>query len=200
MTGEIYGSLATQKEFENYHFRMEVKWGEKKWAPRADKARNSGLLYHGTGEYGAGLGVWKKSHECQVMEEMFGDSYRMGDTFCSIRSEPLEGQRFYVYNPEAELVESGEGKQGGKITSKSSMNEKPLGEWNTVEIICFGAKSIHIINGVVNMVNEDSHLLLEGKNVPLTKGNIQLQSEGAEVYFRNMEIMSIDQIPEGLLK
>ena len=201
VTGEIYGSLATEKEFGNYHFRMQVKWGEKKWAPRADKPRNSGLLYHGTGEYGAGLGVWKKSHECQVMENMFGDSYRMGDTYCSIRSAIPEGsQRYYVYNPEADLVESGEGKEGGKICFKSSMNEKPLGEWNTVEIICVGAKSVHIINGVVNMVNEDSHLIVDGKKVPLTNGNIQLQSEGAEVYFRNMEIKSIDQIPEEYLK
>ncbi len=200
VSGEVYGALATTKEYENYHFRMEVKWGSKKWAPRKDKLRNSGLLYHSTGEYGAGLNVWKKSHECQIMETMFGDSYRMGDTYCSIEATKPEGQDRYIYTPGAPAVEFGEGKEGGKICSKSVMNEKPIGEWNTVEIICFKDISIHIINGVVNMINTNSHLEENGRIIPLTKGNIQLQSEGAEVYFRNMEIKSIDKIPVKYLK
>ncbi len=200
VSGEVYGALATTKEFENYHFRMEVKWGDKKWPPREDKLRNSGLLYHGTGEYGAGLDVWKKSHECQIMETMFGDSYRMGDTYCSIRAtKPEEGDR-YVYTPGGPVVEFGEGKQGGKLCSKSVMNEKPTGEWNTIEIVCFKDTSIHIINGVVNMINTDSHLEEDGNIIPLTKGNIQLQSEGAEVFFRNMEIRNINKIPAEYLK
>jgi hypothetical protein len=200
VSGQVNGSLATTDEFENYHYRMQVKWGEKKWYDREDALRNSGLLYHGTGEYGVGLGVWKQSHECQVMETMFGDSYRMGDTFCSIRASKPEGGNRYVYDPNAELVEFGQDKQGGKICSKNATNEKPRGEWNTVEIFCVGAKSVHVINGVVNMVNEDSHLLVNGQKKPLTKGNIQLQSEGAEVFFRNMEIREIDEIPEAYLK
>jgi hypothetical protein len=199
VSGQVNGSLATQAEFENYHFRMQIKWGEKKWVPENQK-RNSGLLYHGTGEYGVGLGVWKQSHECQVMETMFGDSYRMGDTYCSIQASVPEGEKRYVYDPAAELVEFGQDKQGGKICSKNVTNEKPRGEWNTVEIICVGAKSVHIINGVVNMINEDSHLLVDGQKKPLTKGNIQLQSEGSEVFFRNMEIRSVEEIPEKYLK
>ncbi len=194
-SGEVYGSLATTDEFENYHFRMQVKWGTLKWAPREDKLRNSGLLYHGTGNYGIGLGVWKISHECQIMETMFGDSYRMGDTYCSIQAVKPDGADRYVYAPDGSVIEFGANKAGGKICSKSVMNEKTLGEWNTVEIICYGGTSIHIINGKVNMINTDSHLEKEGKSIPLTKGNIQLQSEGAEVFFRNMEIMEISKIP-----
>lgn len=199
VTGQINGSLATVEEFENYHFRMETKWGEKKWLGE-DRLRNSGLLYHGVGDYGAGFGVWKKSHECQLMETMAGDSYRMGDTYCSIRASLPEGEDRYVYDPEADLVAFGEGKPGGKICSKSVTNEKPVGEWNTIEIICVGDTSIHIINGVVNMINVESHLVEEGRKIPLTSGNIQLQSEGAEVFFRGMEIRSLDQIPEKYLK
>jgi hypothetical protein len=75
------------------------------------------------------------------------------------------------------------------------MEEKPYGEWNRVEIICFGDKAIHIINGKVNMAIENSHLLIDGREVPLTRGNIQLQSEGSEVFFRNMEIRNITEIP-----
>ena len=75
------------------------------------------------------------------------------------------------------------------------MNEKPAGQWNTIELLCFEGTSVHVINGVVNMVNTNSHLLIDGREVPLTKGVIQLQSEGAEVFFRNIEIRPIDKIP-----
>ena len=104
-----------------------------------------------------------------------------------------------MYDPDAELVEFGEGKAGGKICSKNKMNENPLGEWNVVEILCLGDTSIHVINGVVNMVNINSHLEEDGKIIPLTKGNIQLQSEGAEVFFRRMEIKNLTEIPEEYL-
>jgi hypothetical protein len=50
------------------------------------------------------------------------------------------------------------------------------------------------------MINEDSHLLVNGQKQPLSKGNIQLQSEGSEVFFRKMEIRSVDEIPEKYLK
>ena len=56
--------------------------------------------------------------------------------------------------------------------------EKPRGEWNKVEMICDGDKLTNIINGVV--VNE-------GTNASVTRGRI-LQSEGAEIYFRKVEL------------
>ena len=39
----------------------------------------------------------------------------------------------------------------------------------------------------------------DGKDLPLTKGKIQLQSEGAEVFYRDIEIRSITSLPETLL-
>ena len=35
---------------------------------------------------------------------------------------------------------------------------------------------------------------------PLTKGKIQIQSEGAEVYYTDMTIQKIDKLPDGLMK
>ena len=198
-SGQVNGSFATTREFENYHYRMQVKWGTKKWLAD-DRPRNSGLLYHGTGEYGKGLGVWKMSHECQVMETMFGDSYRMRDTYCNITASKPDGSDRFVYDPNGPSLKVGGGKEAGKIVSKSIMAEKPHGEWNTVEIICFGDKSLHIINGQVNMINTNSHLEVDGQVIPLTKGNIQLQSEGSEVFFRNMEIREIEEIQEEYVK
>jgi len=200
VSGQIYGSFATVKEYGNYHLRLQAKWGEKKWAPRADLPRNSGLLYHGTGEFGKGLNVWKISHECQVMETMFGDSYRMGETFCDITASRNETGRGYTYDPASPSVSFGPGMPAGPICSKNPMNEKPLGEWNTIELLCYEGASVHVINGKVNMINTNSRLVVDGKDVPLTKGVIQLQSEGAEIYYRNIEIRPINKIPNEYLK
>src|SRR5439155_6808659 len=45
ISGEIFGAITTKKEHENYHVRLQFKWGEKKWPPRdGDKTpRDSGL-------------------------------------------------------------------------------------------------------------------------------------------------------------
>ena len=194
ISGEIFGSFATVDEFENYHLRLETKWGDTKWVPNMwGGRRNSGLLYHGVGEFGAGLGVWKTSHELQIMENDFGDSYRMGEIFCDITATSIAGR--YTFDSSAEPLRFGPGMDAGPICHRSQMAEKPHGEWNVVELICFEGTSIHIVNGKVNMVNTNSHLLVDGNEVALTKGVIQLQSEGAEIFFRNIEIRPIKRIP-----
>ena len=73
ISGEIYGAMTTKEEFANYHFKMEFKWGRKKWPPREDKPRHSGLLYHGVGPHGAGGTYWMRSFECQIQERDCGD-------------------------------------------------------------------------------------------------------------------------------
>jgi hypothetical protein len=62
---------------------------------------------------------------------------------------------------------------------KKTDAEKPTGEWNTIEVVCDGDKITNIVNGVV--VNEGIH-------ASETKGKILLQSEGAEVYYRKVEL------------
>jgi hypothetical protein len=65
------------------------------------------------------------------------------------------------------------------MRKKKKDAEKPTGQWNTIEVVCDGDKITNIVNGVV--VNE-------GIKASVTKGRILLQSEGAEVYFRNVEL------------
>jgi len=201
VSGQIYGSFSTLNEYGNYHLRLQAKWGEKKWAPRAELPRNSGLLYHGVGEFGKGLNVWKISHECQVMENDFGDSYRMGTTYCDITARPNENGRGYTFDPTAPVVKFGPQSAGlPAICKRNPINEKPHGEWNTIELLCYEGVSVHVVNGKVNMVNTNSHLVVDGREVPLTKGVIQLQSEGAEIFYRNIEIRPITKIPDEYLK
>jgi hypothetical protein len=62
---------------------------------------------------------------------------------------------------------------------KKKDNERPHGEWNRVEVIAKNGKLTHIVNGLV--VNE-------GESTDLKQGKIVIQSEGAEIYYRKIEI------------
>src|SRR5262249_2657044 len=49
ITGEEFGALTTGGNFGNYHLIAEWKWGEKTWAPRLERSRDSGILLHCVG-------------------------------------------------------------------------------------------------------------------------------------------------------
>lgn len=194
ISGEINASIATLDEFENYHLVMEFKWGEKVYTKF-----NSGLLYHSYGDYGVGLGVWMSSHELQLWTGHIGDSYRMGKTYCEIPTN-MNSEDKYVYSKSEETTKSIPN-TSSRIVAKDNDYEKSKGDWNKVELYCYGRTSVHVVNGKVNMINFKSGKYLgDGKVEPLTKGKIQLQSEGGELFIRNMKIRSIDQIPPKLLK
>ena len=71
------------------------------------------------------------------------------------------------------------GKETKSRVVKTADAEKPNGEWNTVEVVCDGDSITNIVNGVV--VNK-------GTKASLAKGRITLQSEGAEVFYRKVEL------------
>uniref|UniRef100_UPI0032178806 3-keto-disaccharide hydrolase n=1 Tax=uncultured Draconibacterium sp. TaxID=1573823 RepID=UPI0032178806 len=193
ISGEINASLATLDEFENYHLMVEFKWGDEVFA-----TRNSGLLYHSYGDFGAGLGVWMSSHELQLWTGNIGDSYRMGKSYCEIpMKKNSEGKYNYVKGAEktASIPDT-----ETRIVAKDGDYENPVGEWNTIELYCVGTTSVHVVNGNVNMINYNSGKYLgEGKTEPLSKGKIQFQSEGGELFIRTIKIKPIKEIPENIL-
>lgn len=192
--GQVNASLATTQEFENYHLFVEFKWGDEVFT-----RFNSGLLYHSYGDFGVGLGVWMSSHELQLWTEHLGDSYRMGKSYCEIPVVKGEDGK-YTYSKEGQLTPSVPDTDT-KIVAKSTDAEKPMGEWNTVDLYCFGRTSVHVVNGVVNMINQNSGKYLGDGNIePLTKGKIQFQSEGGEMFIRSIKIKPITKIPAELLK
>ena len=80
-------------------------------------------------------------------------------------------------------------------SSKSELHEKPNGEWNTLEIYCLGNESIHLVNGfVVNRV-KNTRYDIDGNTIKVTKGKVQIQSEAAEVYYKNMTLNTINAFP-----
>ena len=188
-------SLASKKEYENYHLRMVFRWGEKVF-----KQKNSGILYHSFGSFGEGLGVWMSAHEFQLCTAKMGDSYCMGNSYFEIPSVKDQDGKAFRYAAEGAKSPFG-ASFPAKNCSKKSDQEKPAGEWNVVDLWCFGRNSVHVVNGVVNMVNYNSGRIdKDGKVQPLSGGKIQIQSEGGELFIKSFTLEKIGQIPAELLK
>lgn len=195
ITGEIYGSVYTREEYENYHLSLQFKWGTKKWEPRLDLELDTGILYHGTGEHGVDYWkAWALSQELQIMEQSNGDWWTIAGSQIDIRCDNVEGEEVPRYDPKAESIAFGPG--GAGITCRRSHDmEKPMGEWNIVELITYGDKSLHIVNGEVVMALSNSRYTQDDQVIPLTKGKILLQSEAGEAFFKDIKIKPIAGIP-----
>jgi len=189
ITGEIYGALTTKQEYENYHLKLKVKWGKKKWEPRLENLRDSGLLYHCVGPYRKFWNVWMRSQELQIQEGDMGDYYALGGAAADIPAKKAEenGKTMMFYDQNGEFYTGN--------TKIAVDNEKDNGKWNSIELITFNGTSIHIVNGQVMMTLYNSRQKHEEGFVPLTRGKIQIQSEGAEVFYKDIEIKSIYKIP-----
>ena len=71
ISGKYWGGILTTGEFQNYHLRLEFKWGKQTWPPRLNQTPDSGLLYHCIGppasatncpwprSIESGAGVWQ---------------------------------------------------------------------------------------------------------------------------------------------
>ncbi len=154
--GSEFGYICTEKEYENYKVTIEYKWGDEKFTPD-EKPHNSGLLYNFSAD--STDKVWPYCYECQLMTGSVGDFILMGP--------PI------VVNGE-----QGSYPDNRKFV-KSENAEKPIGEWNTVQVIAEGNTATHIVNGV--KVNY-------GTEAASSKGKILIQSEGAELFVRKVEL------------
>src|SRR5262249_44382181 len=108
--------------------------------------------------------IWPKGVEAQLQNGRAGDFWLVGEFKLKVdekRQDPKVARHF--------------------LRLKDNV-EKPAGEWNKYEITCKGDTIKLVVNG--ETVNE-------GTNAEATKGKILLQSEGAEIHFRNIELKPI---------
>ena len=198
VSGQIYGAVTTKKEYENYHLSLQFKWGDKKYEPRLDKPMDSGILYHCIGEQGAFWNCWMKSQEFQIQEEDCGDYYTIAGTGMDIKAIKKENPDYdwdiYIYDPNAEYKHFKSGEDG---RCRKNTDYGKLEGWNQIDLVCIGDKSYHIVNGKIAMVLEKSVQYDENDVAsPLIKGKIQLQSEGAELYYKNIKIRPVSKLPK----
>lgn len=202
LSGDGDGYVATKDSYRDYHLSVEYKWGT---AHKGKYVRNSGILLHATGPDGGAGGAWPSCIECQLAQGCVGD-------LILIRGKNEDGKDIDVqFTAETELAPDkrrhrwkagGEKKtfpptRGQFWWSKHDWDfeevldtrgkddvESPVGEWTNVECIAAGDTLTIKVNGqTVNHVTK----------VFPSAGKILLQTEGSEIYFRNVEIRPVSQ-------
>jgi Domain of Unknown Function (DUF1080) len=206
VSGQHYGAFITKEEYSNYHLLVEYRWGLATWGSRKDKAMDSGILLHCQGPDGntekTFNGPWMLSVECQIIEGGVGDiilvaghdptGKRIVPSVYATAGKDRDGED--VYDPAAPAREF----RGGRINwsgrdpdwngdlhvrGRQDM-ESPIGEWTRIEVLCEGDKITNKVNGkIVNVATRSS----------LTRGKIIFQSEGAEIYFRKIELTPLSR-------
>ncbi|HUQ65317.1 MAG TPA: DUF1080 domain-containing protein, partial [Flavitalea sp.] len=188
ISGESWGGISTVKEYSNYHLRLKYKWGRLKWGQKKNKPRDSGLLYHAVGAHGADYGAWMRSQEFQIEEGNTGDYWGVAGGVQDIPAFLINGR--YVYDPSVEVVTFSATSAAGRHCVKTGTYEINEG-WNTIDLYCFKDTSVHVVNGNTVMVLYNSRQQDGDRFTPLIEGKIQIQSEGAEVFYKDIFIEGI---------
>jgi hypothetical protein len=149
-SGNPQGYFVTDKGYKNYVLRFEWKYARPKDLKDDKEFKgNSGCLVHIQGL--PEKGNWPKSVEVQGMNRDMGNIFAIGG------------------------AAKGDFKKDADTQAKAI---KPVGEWNSMEIISKDGMLTCTING---------KKVAEGKSM-LMEGPIGWQAEGAEIHFRNLKI------------
>ena len=194
VSGKTWGSLVHSGDFHDYHLRLQYKWGKGRWAPRETQAPNNGLLYHSHGAPGAVWGTWSQAVEFEIMTGSIGMVVPVGEaisaTTTAVDDPALIAPKLrFAPGGRVQTVQGGTANWNVEAYADA---EKPAGEWNTLDLYVLGDRAIHVVNGVPVMEVRD----LKADGAPLTHGAIQLQSEGAETFFRDIVLEPITALPK----
>ena len=174
VSGVEMGYFITRQEYKNYYLRAEFKWGEGTFAPRAGQARDSGILYNIQGPNK----VWPRSVEFQINEGCTGDFWMTDGAALTGKN----GVRVTGPDGKASKIDRfNKGPWTNVVGFRDKVNEleKPHGEWNVVELVNRDGHVWQYVNG---------KLANEGTDAFPSSGKILFQSEGAEIYFRNIKL------------
>jgi hypothetical protein len=120
------------------------------------EATNSGVFVHAQKPDT----IWIRCIECQLQAGNAGDFVCMNGADMNERTN----------------------KSKMSVKKMTTSSEKPVGEWNTMEVKC-SANTIEVtVNGILQN---------RGTNVNITKGHICLQSEGKDIQFRNVHLTKL---------
>jgi hypothetical protein len=163
ISGKEFGYICTEKVYKNFHLAAEFKWGVKKYPPRdADTTkRDNGICYYFP--LNEKDFVWPKSIECQVQEGDTGDFWLISGVTIKVNGIRSQPDSF-------------------TRVKKRTDAEMPSGQWNRVEVIANKGKITYIVNDKI--VNE-------GEDPSVSQGKILIQSEGAEIYYRKIELAEL---------
>ncbi|MEO8736058.1 MAG: DUF1080 domain-containing protein [Edaphobacter sp.] len=184
VSGNGFGGIITKKTYGDYYLRAEFKWGDKTYLDRVGKARDCGILYNISGPLlTPTLDMWPRSFEFQIVEGGTGDIWLIKGSSLKVKGQTItssdERGHQYVRSPR---FGAGPWQNVTGFRDPVGEVENPHGEWNLLELVLDGNHVKYFVNG--KLVNE-------GTDLNATSGKILFQTEGAETYYRNMQIAKL---------
>jgi hypothetical protein len=151
----------TERSFENYRLTLEYRFSK--------DPGNCGVLVHVSSPRRL-YGMFPQSIEVQMMHQNAGDFWCIGEDIEVPDMEKRRGprERWGV-----------DGDKARRIAKLSDGSERPVGEWNTMTIVCREDTVRVWVNGT---------LVNDGFNATARQGKIAIQSEGSEVEFRRIDL------------
>jgi hypothetical protein len=199
ISGQDFGALITRDAYANYEVTLEYAWGGTVWPPREKTARDSGLLLHSTGPDGAVGKSWLEGIQCNMIEGGTGDiSITGANAKYAFRAQAEErpmGQRTGLYwkdgaparafRPGSRLLWFGRDPSWDNVLGFRGKNdvEKRVGEWNTLVVTMKGDTMTVRLNGVT---------MTRATELGVTRGKLQIQTEGAEILLRKITLSPLD--------
>ena len=201
ISGQKYGGITTEKEYETYRLVVEFKWGTKTWEPRVERARDSGVLVHCQGPDGGTRAGPERPMDASR-------SRCRSSRAASATSSSWQARR-HTTTPEMTACTASTGieavllrprhparrfRNGGRINwwgrdpnwtdtprlpRRPTRVEKPAGEWNRLEVVCDARPHHH---------DPQRRRRQRRHNAEPHRGQDQLQSEGAEIFVRRVDL------------
>jgi hypothetical protein len=159
VVGKPVGYLATAGTYQNYRLLLEYRWTAK-----SDRPANGGVLVH-IASGPVDRDTWPLCFQIQTKEGRAGDLL------------PMAGAKF------AEALSTAPDAKTPQLDRIGLNSEKPVGEWNSVEIVCRGDTIACSINGV----RQNRATKCEPQ-----AGKIGIQLEGFPFELRNLRLTPLD--------
>lgn len=180
---DTHGLMYTNKKYSRYILRFDYKWGHKIANNYSQYQYDAGCYYHVINDR-----IWPDGIEYQVRYNDITDQNHTGDFYIgpkAVFNWYADSEGFYLPKEEGGVLtpkpKNTSMHKARKDTEFNGLNDK----WNECEIIVMADEyTIHKLNGkIINLATD----------LYYTEGVIGLQSETAEIYYRNIRILEFDE-------
>jgi len=186
----------TKDEHADYVLHVEYKWGDKKFAPRMQRVKDAGIVFHG---YENVENDWPRGIECQIEDGNVADLWIISaqadvatkNATYRPKPDPLQDGAPY-YAPDGTVTTYGDHNKYVRIRHGANLEKAG---WNSVDVVVRGDSAVYLVNGQVNM--RLSHMkkwdAASNSWQKLDRGKILFQAEFAEVFYRNIKIRPVQE-------
>jgi len=193
-TSQPSAYFQTRDVHSNYVLHLEYKWGDKKFAPRMNRVKDAGIVFH---IYEDAPFSWPRGIEAQIEDSNVADLWIISsradvtvkDANYRPRPDPLQdGQPHFA--PDGNKRSFGDHGQYVRVRHAANF-EKP--GWNSVDVVVRGDTATYLVNGHVDMRVTGLKKWAGGQWQRLDNGKILFQAEFAEVSYRNIKIRPVTE-------